>query len=264
MKKSGCESRSSAVFCLQRSLILGLLLGSSASLADEAVAEIQYGQFELTHQPAKFLDQETIDSVSHFIDVEADVTWKLYVPESYDPDKPAGLMVYISPTQKGWIPRKWQPVFDDANMIWISANESGNEVVVGKRMIYAVLAPQIATRKYKIDEDRIYLSGFSGGGKVSGMVAINFANLFRGALYICGAQYWNEDPPRHFANVEQNRYVFLTGTQDFNRDLTYKIFFKYEEAGLENIEVINVPRMAHANPNATYFRKALEFLDRRE
>ena len=246
---------------------LPLIIGLSVLATTEPASgseEIQYGQFEVTHKAVEFLDPETIDTVASFLDAETDITWKMYVPKSYDPARPAGLMVYISPSQKGWIPRKWQSVFNDSNMIWISANESGNEVVVGKRMIYAVLAPQIAAKNYQIDKDRIYLSGFSGGGKVSGMVAINFANLFRGALYICGAEYWNEEPPRHFANVEKNRYVFLTGSQDFNHDLTYKIFFKYEAAGLENIELINVPRMAHENPDTRYFRKALEFLDHRD
>jgi hypothetical protein len=232
--------------------------------ASAAASEVQYGQFEVTFTAAELLDAATIDTVSGFMDVNADITWKMYVPETYDPASPAGLMVYISPTQKGWMPRPWQSVIDDENLIWISANASGNEVIVAKRMIYAVLAPQIATASYRIDPDRVYLSGFSGGGKVSGMVAINFANIFRGAIYICGAQYWPEDPPPIFSQLEKNRYVFLTGSEDFNRDLTYKIYRKYKSAGLENVDLINVPRMTHQNPSTRYFLKAINFLDQRE
>lgn len=245
---------------MTRAVLVALLLFVTSSAADE----VQHGQFEVTYQLSALLDQETIDSVSDFMDVDADVTWKMYVPDSYDPEKPAGLMVYISPTRKGWMPRSWQEVIDESNLIWIAANESGNEELVAQRMLYAVVGPQIAESRYRIDADRIYLSGFSGGGRVSGMVAVNFANLFRGAIYICGAEFWREEVPRYFANMEQNRYVFLTGSDDFNRDLTYSTYFKYKKAGLENIELINVPRMSHQNPDTRYFRKAIEFLDQRD
>jgi hypothetical protein len=240
-------------------LVVAFFFGS-ASAADD----IQYGQFEVTHTAAELLDPETIATVSEFMDVNDEIVWNMHVPESYDPNVPAGLMVYISPGDQGWMPRGWQPVIDEENLIWISASASGNEVLVAKRMIYAVLAPQIATARYRIDPDRVYLSGFSGGGKVSGMVAINFANIFRGAIYICGAQFWTEDRPQMFSQLEKNRYVFLTGSEDFNRDLTYRIFRKYESAGLENVELINVPRMTHQNPSTRYFRKAIHFLDQRE
>ena len=237
---------------------------AAASDAVPSVDTIQRGQLEVTYTISTLLDEVTTETVSGFMDVDAEVTWQMYVPESYDPSKPAGLMVYISPTDKGWLPRKWQQIINDSNLIWIAAHESGNEQIVAKRMLYAVLGPQIARAKYIIDPDRVYLSGFSGGGKVSGMVAINFANVFRGAVYICGAEHWLEDTPTHFAHVQKNRYVFLTGSNDFNRDLTYRIFRKYESAGLTNIDVINVPRMGHSNPPARYFQKAIDFLDLRD
>lgn len=231
---------------------------------DAPVDTFQRGHSEVTYKISTLLDQVTTDTVSEFMDVDAEITWQIYVPESYDPIKPAGLLVYISPSDKGWLPRKWEPVIDESNLIWIAAHESGNEQIVARRMLYAVLGPQIAGSKYLIDPDRVYLSGFSGGGKVSGMVAINFANVFRGAVYICGAEHWIEDPPAHFAHVQSNRYVFLTGSNDFNRDLTYRIYRKYESAGLTRIDIINVPRMGHSNPPTRYFQKAIDFLDQRD
>ncbi len=232
--------------------------------AGAAASEVQYGQFEVTFTTAGLMDPATKDTVSEFMDIHEDITWKMYVPKTYDPSVPAGLMVYISPSDKGWIPKRWQSVFNDENLIWISANASGNEVIVAKRMIYAVLAPQIATASYEIDTDRIYLSGFSGGGKVSGMVAVDFANLFKGAIYICGAEDRIDESSEMFSQVKKNRYVFLTGSDDFNRDQTHKIYRRYESAGITNIEYIKVPRMAHANPDTRYFLKAINFLDQRE
>ena len=226
--------------------------------------DIRYGQFEVTFTPAQLLDQPTVDSVSEVIGADETITWKMYVPETYDANKPAGLMVYISPSDKGSMPGKWRAVVDEENLIWISANHSGNDTHTAKRMLYAVLGPQIAAQDYRIDAGRTYLSGFSGGGKVAGLVAIDFANLFRGAIYICGAEHWMNDPPKLLAQVMTNRYVFLSGHEDFNLGLTRKIHRQYENAGVPNIELMIIPRMGHKTPNTKDFRRAINFLDERK
>lgn len=169
--------------------------------ASAAASEIQYGQFEVTFTAAELLDQETIDSVSEFMDVNAAVVWSMYVPETYDPSAPAGLMVYISPSDKGWTPKGWRTALEDAN-------------------------------------------------------------LFKGAIYICGAEDRIDKSSELFSQLKNNRYVFLTGSEDFN--LTYRIYRKYESAGVKNIELIRVPRMSHSNPDTLYFRKAINYLDQRE
>ena len=233
--------------------------------ANEADAQsVSYGHFEVTLTPAQLLDQSTLDSVSEVIGADEEITWKMYVPESYNEKDPAGLMVYISPNSKGWMPRKWRTVIDEENLIWIGANDSGNDAHTARRMLYAALAPQIAEKKYRIDADRVYLSGFSGGGKVASMVSIDFANVFKGAIYICGTEFWRKHPPKLFQQVKTNRYVFLSGREDFNLGLTYEIYRKYQDAGLRNIKMMEIPRMRHSNPDARNFRKAINFLDERE
>lgn len=239
------------VFCLVAS-------GPTAKAQD-----VRTGKFDLTFTPAELLDPDTLESVTEVIGADEKITWKMYVPETYDKGKPAGLMVYISPTTRGTLPRAWRSAMDDEYLIWISANRSGNNIDTSKRMLYAVLGPQIAARNYSLDGDRIYLSGFSGGGKVASMVAIDFANLFKGAIYIGGAAFWQPDPPVRFEQVRKNRYVFLSGQKDFNLGLTREIHRKYQEAGLSNIELMIVPGMPHSTPGARDFRAAINFLDQR-
>jgi predicted peptidase len=225
---------------------------------------VRYGKFEVTYTPAQLIGQSTLDSVSDVIGAKEEITWKMYVPETYNASKPAGLMVYIGPTAEGRMPPGWQLVVDEENLIWISANQSGEETQSARRILYAVLAPQIASRGYLIDTDRIYLSGFSDGGEVASTVAINFANLFDGAIYICGAMHWTEHPPKLFEHVKANRYVFLTGEDDINRDLTGFIYRKYQDAGVPNVRLMIVRSMRHTNPDTENFRKALNYLDERE
>jgi len=57
----------------------------------------------------------------------------------------------------------------------------------------------------------VYLSGLSSGGKMARMVAIDDAHLFKGAIYNCGVDFWQQDPPQRFEQISQNHYVFVTG-----------------------------------------------------
>lgn len=233
--------------------------------ADESDAQsIRYGQFEVTFTPSQLLDAATVERMSPVIGGDEEVTWKMYVPETYDADKPAGLMVYVSPGKKGTMPRKWRSVIDDENLIWISANKSGNEIAPSRRLLYAVLGPQIASQNYEIDKDRIYLSGFSGGGKMASIVSIDFAHLFKGAIYICGALHWEKDPPNLFEQIKANRYVFLSGDNDFNLESTMVVYRQYKKAGLSNVTMIRIRGMGHDNPDTKGFRKAINYLDGRE
>ena len=222
---------------------------------------MQYGRFELTRTVSGLIDQETIDSFAGRLDADDEITWRLYVPESYDPARPAGLVVYVSPTHRGGMPVEWQPVFDEQNLIWIGADRSGNRAPSELRMLYTVLAPGVVDDLYRVDPVRVYLAGFSGGGKLAGMIAIHFAPLFRGAIYICGAEFWTDDPPRYFDAVKANRYVFLTGSEDFNLALTRKVHRMYGEAGVSNTSLIVVPGMAHTRPEPRHLLSAIRFLD---
>ncbi len=235
---------------------------SYAENSDEP--EIQYGGFDVRRTAAQLADQLSMESMSEFFDADDEITWRMHVPKSYDPNKPAGLLVYISPTPDGRMPRSWQPVFDEENLIGIGADQSGNNTIIKKRMLLAALAPYVAAEGYEIDRDRVYLSGFSGGGKVASMASILYANLFRGAIYICGAAFWSKFSPPLLSQSMSHRYVFVTGGRDFNHALTKDIYKEYERAGMANINLMIIPGMGHSMPDTEYFREAIQYLDRRE
>jgi poly(3-hydroxybutyrate) depolymerase len=187
----------------------------------------------------------------------------MYVPRSYDPGRPAGLMVYISPTSSGQLRADWQPVMEEENLIWISANRSGNRRPTRKRILLASLAPYVAAQGHEIDPARVYLSGFSGGGKAAGIASIHLAGLFKGAVFICGAEMWSDVGSEHFAIAAENRYVFVTGTRDFNRMLTKEVHEEFGRAGLANTKLLVIPGMDHRTPDAEHFRESILYLDRR-
>lgn len=237
----------------------------AATYADDRdESNIQYGRFDVTRTAAQLVDQLTTDSLSGVIDADESITWQVYVPDSYDPNRPAGLLVYVSPTELGQMPSGWQPLFDEENLIWISANKSGNTNRTKRRLLHAALAPYVLSDRYEIDPSRVYVSGFSGGGKVASIASIHFANLFTGAIYICGTEFRSDVSPTLLSRAQSHRYVFLTGGKDFNRSLTRRIYEEYKRAGMVNINLMTIPGMGHETPDRERFRDAIHYLDRRD
>ena len=210
---------------------------------------------------AELVDKSSQGFFAGVIDADAPIEWQLYVPTSYDSATPAGLMVYVSPTGSGHIPPGWEQVMAEKNLIWIAANKSGNRINPGRRVSFAILATVLAKREYAIDRDRIYVSGFSGGGRVASVIAPQYAELFKGAVYNCGVNFWGDQTPKLMDRVKANRYVFVTGSDDFNRRETRKIFGAYRKAGVENIKLLDIAHMGHSNPDARDFAAAIDYLD---
>jgi dienelactone hydrolase len=259
MRKLSLHRPVSLTGALLASLIVHLCAPVYADSGDSP--DIQYGRFSIKATVAELVDPETMESMSKLLDGDKEITWQMYVPKSYDPSKPAGLLVYVSPTPQGGMPIGWKPVFDEENLILISADESGNKTPTKTRIRLAALAPYVAAEHYRIDRGRIYVSGFSGGGKVASIASIQFANLFSGAIYICGVEFWPKFAPALLTLAKTHRYVFLTGSNDFNRQSTRKIYARYERAGIADINLITVPGMAHSMPGEAHFREAMHFLD---
>ena len=59
----------------------------------------------------------------------------------------------------------------------------------------------------------------------------------------------------------RNRFVFLSGSKDFNRMQTRRVQQRYIEAGAAHTSLIIVPGMAHRRPDAHYLTEAILFLD---
>jgi dienelactone hydrolase len=219
------------------------------------------GEYTTSVTITDLLGESTAQLYVPILPIDEPVEWEVYVPESYDPAVPAGLLVYISPMDNGGIPDNWKPLMSKKNLIWIAANHSGNQVAAGRRMVHAVLATAVINRNYRLDGKRVFISGFSGGGRVSSMVATEYPHIFRGAIYNCGADFWDTESPKQMKRILRNRYVFITGSKDFNRRDTRRVFRKYEKAGVVQIKLMVIKGMGHRNPDADDYASAIAYLD---
>jgi predicted esterase len=238
-------------------MLLLVALGSfSPGISSQENAELR-----LTATAEEILGKEAAEHFSGVLSADADISWQVYVPPNYDPDVPAGLMVYVPPVKTGRMRPGWRPVMAEKNLIWIAANQSGNKIDAGLRITYAVLATILAGQHYSVDRERIYISGFSGGGRVASVVAPQYPHIFKGAVYNCGVNFWGGSTPPRMDLVRENRFVFITGSKDFNRRETRRAEDAYRKVGVENVLLLDIPGMSHSNPAAADFAKAIEFLD---
>jgi predicted peptidase len=249
------------VYCLL-ALSVALLLQSPMVTAVEAdTATARTGEFSTRATVLELLGESIAQRYEPILPVDKPIDWQVYVPENYDPQKPVGLLVYISPSNSGRIPDDWKALMAQYNLIWIAADNSGNNRAVLHRITYALLANALIERDYRVDVNRRYLSGFSGGGRVASMVAVQYPDLFNGAIYNCGVNFWGDNTPDSIERVKRNRYVFITGAKDFNKSDTRRVFHQYENAGLEQIKLMVIPFMGHRNPGSRDFGKAIAWLD---
>ena len=242
---------------LQSILAAVLVTAATASPSAESLR----GEMSLSATAHELLGDHSANLFGTALDPDEVIEWEIYVPADSDPGSPAGLLVFISPTESGKMPRRYQPVLDEKNLIWIGANHSGNRVRVARRVSLALLATALADRDYRIDASRVYVSGFSGGGRTASAVAPEYAQIFTGAIYICGVNFWDGRKPKRLDRVRENRYVFLTGRKDFNRSETRRVHRAYQRADVENVLLLEVPGMDHRMPPVEDLATAISFLD---
>jgi len=240
------------------------VLGTLAVLAaDPGVlsAEHPVGELRLNSTGGELLSGESARVFAEIMPLDQPIEWSVWVPESYDPERPAGALVYVSPSDSGRIPREWRPVMERRNLIWIGANASGNGIAASLRVGYAILAPTGLESGFRVDAERLYVAGFSGGGRVSSRAAREYPHLFKGAVHICGVSLWRGEKPPLLEEMRNNRYVFLSGSKDSNLRETQRAFSAYEKLGLPHIELMVIPGMGHRNPGGPDLDRAIEFLD---
>ena len=206
-------------------------------------------------------------------------TFEVYVPPTYAPDRPHGLLVWAAAHHEASI--RWRDVLDRRRLICIAPNRIANPRDIWVRTGLCLDAVHNGRQRYEIDPRRIYIAGFSKGGRVASRLGIVYADVFTGVLAIDGVDWWqNISVPgrkgfyyrgrfRKPADLqmlrrarEQNRYVLMTGEFDGNRDQTKAFFFRgYRRAGFRYAHYLEVPGKGHAPPDAAWFEQGIALLD---
>ena len=187
----------------------------------------------------------TVDNVLHD-ETEGDIHYNLYVPDSYDGSKPYALFV----TLPGYEGLYFQGVASNikAEAFGFEAQKYNPEMLV--------LAPQredwrepsanqtIALVEYflsayRIDPEKVYINGYSGGGETLSLVLEKRPELFAAALHV--SSQWDGDlafpaesrTPIYFAIGEADEYYGSEPAKRAYREL----HDQYEAQGLSETEI---------------------------
>ena len=132
-------------------------------------------------------------------------------------------------------------------------------------------------KRFNVDAKRVYVSGFSGGGRVASCLGVAYADIFSGAMPFMGVNFYQDLPAPNGKQFRLNylphkdllaiakkdcRYVLVTGSKDFNRtgtEATFEHGFKKEK--FTQAFYLEVPGLAHHLPGPVWFEKALKMLD---
>ena len=289
-------------------LVLCVLLLALPCQAELTEDEIQYdpdvqaqvgktGEYRLTIKAVPFrLYLETADLVGAITDRnrarqagqqakwmtpnEADpaFSYEVWAPDTYDPAKPAGVMVFVNSGNNGTLNKGYRELLAARNIIVIGANRSGNDIDTIIRLTFAFYAVELLNRRYQLDPNRIYITGNSGGGRVASHAMFYRPELFSGGMPMVGCvapipngnqAFQLGTPPMHsmpsqdaLRHAARNgRYVMLTGEKDFNRKECEATAKYLQDSGFNFATAIVQPGLGHSNASAEYFGKALDFVD---
>ena len=172
---------------------------------------------------------------------------------------PAGVMVFVKPVPSGELPAAWVESFDRRGLGWISADEYGNDKPTAQRVLVAMMAVKLAMQSATLDPQRIFIAGMSGGGRVASEVVTRFPRRFAGALYIVGANDHLPEEPL-LSLLKKRRFVFITGSRDFNRHEIRQLSTRYQRAGITQLLLMDLPGYGHQYPDAGQMEQALDYL----
>ncbi|MBA4040067.1 MAG: hypothetical protein C0468_07080 [Planctomyces sp.] len=198
------------------------------------------------------------------------------LPASYDPKSPAGLLVWVDASPSGKPPAALHPALDALGFIAIGAERSGNDRHVSERMQLALDAVATAQRRWHIDPRRVYVTGISGGGKMTTLLWAGYPEVFAGALPIVGLSAFADTPtgeggrfwPAEFERPSGRAWQLLktrrlgpvTGPADFNYAPMKAMAPEMARLGLE-VRLFDVPGMGHTMPPPATFVEQLMWAD---
>ncbi len=186
--------------------------------------------------------------------------YQLNMPKDYNANKSWPLVLFISAGAgpAGW--NNFRQTCNERDMFFCSPYKAGNGTPAAARMHIILDALDDVRRKYRIDPERTYVAGFSGGGRVACTLAYYLPEYFGGVIPICGTN----PPPRltHLRHRLRDRLsvALVTGETDFNRkenELYMQPFL--DELGVRS--KVWVAKMGHALPNATVIDEVVGWLE---
>lgn len=195
-----------------------------------------------------------------------------------DADRPSparGLLLWVPAAAEGEPPETLFEAADTLNLVIVSASNCGNDRDVSNRLQLCLDAIATVAARIPIDRDRVYVTGISGGGRISSMLHICFPDLFTGSVPIVGVNYYGTLPAgdgkvwpqsmvrpsaKRWALLKTQRLAPISGPPDFNFQQTRITVDRFRLDGLD-ARFFSFDDQAHHMPTPARFREALAWVE---
>lgn len=188
-------------------------------------------------------------------------TYELYIPRGLAAEKPAGLVLFISPGNRGMGLQSFRKICDDQKLIFASPHSAGNETPVRKRVRIVLDVLDDVRRRQAVDAERTYIGGFSGGGRIACAIGFSLPEYFGGVIPVCAAGDLREESWLRQRVIDRLSVAHLTGDGDFNRGEVER----FRGAMLASVGVRSkvwvAPKTGHAVPAPAEIEKAVAWLE---
>ncbi len=201
-----------------------------------------------------------------------------YVPKLPPGRERYGVLVWVNPIDEAWLDPEWVPILERRGIIVIGALGAGNDRLVWYRIGLALDAAHNVAKQYPVDPERLFVGGFSGGGRVAATLGVHFPDVFRGGYYQGGMNDFEtvsdpKDPERRWPSripkprpeflerARRARYVIMVGEKDFNHDHAVLVHARWKRSGFGKLLLQEISGAAHRPAPAGAFEAALAFLE---
>ena len=154
-------------------------------------------------------------------------SYALLLPSAYSPTKRWPIIYFFDPGGRGQRPIDlYKDLADKYGFIFAGSNNSRNFSSDQSKSVNAIWLD--THQRLSLDEHRIYSSGFSGGARVAGAMAMGCPTCQIAGVMAHGAGYPTNQPPARGKLL----YFFAVGDRDFNWPEVMKVRNEREDRGL--------------------------------
>ena len=171
------------------------------------------------------------------------------------------LVLFISPSDQpaGW--SHLQTVCQQKGILFASPFNAGNNTPAPKRIRLVLDVLDDVRRRYKIDPDRTYLAGFSGGGRIACGIGFSLPELVGGVMPVCAAAELREEPWLRHRVIDRLSIAMITGTEDFNLGEVSRFRGPMlKDVGVRT-KITVVEKLGHGIPDSKVFAEVIDWLD---
>lgn len=162
--------------------------------------------------------------------VDDSLQYSLYLPADFENDKYYPLLLFLDPSARGDFPvKQYKNIADEQGVILAGSLNSKNFDAASSFSSASAMLQNIIS-KYRIDKERIWLAGFSGGSRAASNYAAKDESI-KGVI-ACGAGFSNTD---FISSGKSIPFAGLVGYKDMNFEEMIRVNKQLTDANKENL-----------------------------